>query len=67
MPPEELYPLFDSINGVVLTGGDLKLIDKKTGQRHRYYMTAKIIYEYSKQKKDLYNEEFPILGICQGI
>ena len=67
MPPEELYPLLDSINGVVMTGGALKLIQKDTGLRHRYYITAKRIYDYSKQKKDLYNEEFPILGVCQGI
>ena len=30
-------------------------------------MTAKKIVMYSKYMKDVRNEEFPILGICQGI
>ena len=33
---------------------------------HKYFKTAKIIYNYAKNLKDRRNEEFPILGICQG-
>lgn len=34
---------------------------------HPYFKTAKRVIEYSKEKKDKYGEEWPILGICQGL
>lgn len=34
---------------------------------HPYYQTAKRVIEYSKMKKDRDGEEWPILGVCQGL
>ena len=44
----ELADLLKQINGVLFTGGGLKLIDTETGQQHPYYKTAKKIFYYSK-------------------
>ena len=63
---DELLNVLDQINGIYFTGGGIDLIDKKTGKQHAYYKTAKTIYEYAKSVKDSRNEDFPILGICQG-
>jgi len=67
IPKEELYTLLTQINGVLFTGGGLDLIDPETKEKHEYYKTAKTILEYSKYKKDEEDEEWPILGICQGL
>jgi len=56
--------LLPQINGVLFTGGALELIDRETGHQHKYYKTAKKIYQYSKLLKDTKDEEWPILGIC---
>ena len=63
---QELIRILNQINGVLLTGGALSLIDDH-GNQHQYYKTAKRIIEYSKEKKDKYGEDWPILGICQGL
>jgi gamma-glutamyl hydrolase len=63
---EELESVLSQINGVLFTGGSLKLVDKKSGEPHPYYQTAKKIFDYSKTKFDRDNEEWPILGTCQG-
>lgn len=60
---EQLSEVLDQINGVLFTGGALKLIDDD-GNLHPYYQTAKRIIEYSKMKKDKEGEIWPILGIC---
>ena len=49
---DSLYELLDRINGAHMTGGELTLIDIKTGEQHSYYKTAKKIFEYSKRLKD---------------
>ena len=46
---EQLIAILDQINGVLLTGGSLTLIDEN-GVQHPYYKTAKRVIEYSKQK-----------------
>ena len=62
---EELTNLLPQINGVLFTGGALDLIkDKKQSQ---YYKTAKKLFAYSLQMKDLKGEDWPVLGICQGL
>jgi len=50
----------------LLTGGSLELFNKTSHQPHKYYQTAKKIYQYSKEKKDKDQEDWPILGTCQG-
>lgn len=37
------------------------------GEQHPYYITAKRIFHYSKFMKDVKGENWPIIGICQGI
>ena len=66
IPEEDLYPILESINAVFFTGGGLNLIDEHTNEQHQYYKTAKKIFDHSKKLKDEKNEDFPILGICQG-
>jgi anthranilate/para-aminobenzoate synthase component II len=51
---------------MLFTGGALELVSA-TGKQHKYYVTAKKIFQYSKFMKDVKNEEWPILGICQGL
>mmetsp|Transcript_5780 Transcript_5780/g.9905 ORF Transcript_5780/g.9905 Transcript_5780/m.9905 type:complete len:257 (-) Transcript_5780:438-1208(-) len=63
---EDLLNLLPQINGVLFTGGGLDLIDDQ-GNFHPYYLTAKKIMMYSKYVKDVRQEEWPVLGICQGI
>lgn len=63
---EELRALLPQINGVLLTGGALDLIGEN-GEPHPYYVTAKRIIEYSKYIKDSRGEDWPVLGICQGL
>jgi gamma-glutamyl-gamma-aminobutyrate hydrolase PuuD len=64
---DDLLNLLPQINGVLFTGGALELIDADSGTPHPYYVTAKKIVMYSKYLKDVKNEDFPIMGICQGI
>ena len=45
---EELYPLLDSINAVLFTGGGMPLVDRETGEQSVYYKTAKKIFNYAK-------------------
>lgn len=61
-----MVAILNQINGVLLTGGSLTLIDDD-GNQHPYYKTAKRAIEYSKWKKDKFGEDWPILGICQGL
>ena len=61
-----LDEVLDQINGVLLTGGSLDLVNKTSGEPHPYFLTAKRIFEYSKTKMEKDNEEWPILGTCQG-
>ena len=51
---------------MLLTGGALELI-AANGQPHPYYVTAKRVIEYSKRIKDQTGEDWPVLGICQGL
>ena len=64
---DDLLNLLPQINGILFTGGALDLINPETNDPHPYYLTAKKIVMYSKYMKDVRNEDFPILGICQGI
>ena len=50
-----------------MTGGMLDLFDYQTKRWHPYYLTAKRILQYCFKMKDEKGEDFPILGICQGI
>ena len=45
---DDLYALLDQINGVVMPGGGLLLIDDD-GTQHPFYKTSKKIFEYSKK------------------
>lgn len=47
-----LYDTLSKINGILLTGGGLTLIDHETKAQHPYYRTAKKIIEYSMRLKD---------------
>ena len=42
------------------------MINNSTGEQHPYYKTAKQIIQYSKKLKDQTNEEWPVIGMCQG-
>jgi gamma-glutamyl hydrolase len=64
---DNLMKLLPQINGILFTGGALDLISNSTGEPHPYYVTAKRIFEYSKFVKDVKEEEWPILGVCQGL
>lgn len=64
---EDLKILLPQINGAFFTGGSVDLVDKKTKKPHKYYETAKSIYEYSKQVKDTKGENWPVYGVCQGL
>jgi len=58
--------LLPQLNGALLTGGALELI-AENGEPHPYYVTAKRVIEYSKAIKDKKGEDWPVLGICQGL
>jgi len=64
---EDLQSLLRQINGVLFTGGGLDLVDKKTRKEHPYFTTAKRIVNYSKWMKDVKNQDWPVMGICQGL
>jgi gamma-glutamyl-gamma-aminobutyrate hydrolase PuuD len=64
---EDLTAMLRQINGVLFTGGGLKLIDPDTQEQHTYYKTAKRVYQYSKYMTDVKNQTWPVLGICQGL
>jgi len=59
-----LNKLLPKLNGVLLTGGGLDLINRGNGDLHAYYKTAKKIYQYALSPA--MNGTFPVLGICQG-
>lgn len=63
---EDLRVLLPQLNGVLFTGGALELISKD-GKPHPYYVTAKRAMEYSKFLKHQTGEDWPVLGICQGL
>lgn len=63
----ELFSLLRQINGVLFTGGGLTLVEQVNKTQHPYYVTARKIFSYSKYMKEIKNEEWPILGICQGL
>ena len=60
MPNDELKKVIESINGVILSGGDGKLYNS------HYDKVAKMVYDYSIKKKEEEGEHWPILGICRG-
>ena len=51
--------ILDRVNGVMLPGGEINLIDSK------YYKIAKRIYEKAIEKNEK-GVHFPIFGICRG-
>lgn len=63
-PAEELDMILPQINGVLFTGGGLVLTDATGLDQHKYYKTAKRIFNYSLFQKDVLGQEWPILGIC---
>jgi hypothetical protein len=60
---QDLYALLDQINGVLMPGGGVTLIEDD-GTLHPFYIISKKIFEYSKRQKDLKGIDFPIFGIC---
>ncbi|CDW79683.1 gamma-glutamyl hydrolase [Stylonychia lemnae] len=66
LPEDELLALLSQLNGVLFTGGNLILVNPKTGEHHQYYKTAKTIFQYAKDMKDKHNDYFPLFGNCQG-
>ena len=60
MPNDELKKVIQSINGVVLSGGDGQLFNS------HYDKVAKMVYDYSIKKMEEEREHWPILGICRG-
>ena len=60
MPEEDLRKVIQSINGVILSGGDGDLANS------HYERVARMVYEYSIKKLDEEGEHWPILGICRG-
>lgn len=57
---QELRHLFNSINGVLFTGGEITDISNTP-----YGRTAKLIFEWAKQANDA-GDTFPLYGTCQG-
>ena len=60
MPEDELQKVIESINGVILSGGDGDLANS------HYEKVARMVYKYSMKKLDEEGEIWPILGICRG-
>lgn len=62
---DDVYQLMQKINGIFFTGGDLDLVDPKTGEFHPYTKLANFIYETAIElnEKGVY---FPLWGTCQG-
>lgn len=58
--------ILPNLSGVLFTGGGLDLIHPTSGVQHAYYLTAKVIYDYSLSQKDLHNKDFILMGVCQG-
>lgn len=50
---------------MLFTGGGLLLVNGT--QKHPYMETASRIFQYSRYMKDVKNETWPIMGICQGL
>lgn len=57
----ELRHLFDSINGLLLTGGEILDVANST-----YGKTARKLFQWAMESYDA-GQEFPIYGTCQGI
>ena len=64
---DNLTEMLRQVNGVLFTGGGLHMINETTGEQHPYYKTAKQVMQYSKYMKDVKNQTWPVLGICQGL
>mmetsp|Transcript_37128 Transcript_37128/g.48814 ORF Transcript_37128/g.48814 Transcript_37128/m.48814 type:complete len:123 (+) Transcript_37128:102-470(+) len=45
----DLEDLLDSVNGVLLPGGAMEMIDQKTGVQSDFYKTTKRIWDYMKR------------------
>eukprot|EP00112_Aurelia_sp_Birch-Aquarium-sp1_P004682 Seg153.4 transcript_id=Seg153.4/GoldUCD/mRNA.D3Y31 product="Gamma-glutamyl hydrolase" protein_id=Seg153.4/GoldUCD/D3Y31 len=60
MPEDQLQKVIESINGVILSGGDGDLANS------HYEKVARMVYKYSMKKLDEEGEIWPILGICRG-
>lgn len=65
MKDRDLYPLLDKLDGVYFTGGGIEMSTEYTKQLHPYYVTARKIFLYVKEK-NLKGEHMTLLGICQG-
>ena len=60
---EELYPLLDGLNGIMLTGGPVEQADPVTKEPHVYVKTVEKIVNYAKREFDE-GRYFPILAFC---
>ena len=60
MQEEDLKKIIQSINGVILSGGDGDLANS------HYEKVTRMVYAYSMKKLDEEGEHWPILGICRG-
>lgn len=60
MPEPELKTVIESINGVILSGGDGDMANS------HYEIVTRMVYAYSKKKLDEEGEIWPIFGICRG-
>ena len=63
---ENLMNLLPQINGVLFSGVEFDFSDKDA-EGLKYLRTAKKIYQYSKIMKDQRGEDWPILGISNGL
>lgn len=57
---QELRYLFESINGILFTGGEITDISNTP-----YGHTAKLLFRWAKEANDA-GDHFPIYGTCQG-
>lgn len=46
---EDLEAMLDSVNGVLLAGGHMPLMDWDTGEQSYFYKTSKRIWNYMKK------------------
>ena len=63
---EDLEELLDSVNGVFFPGGATDVVNRETGEKSQFYLTAEKVWDYMKRQKDEEGIDFPIFGICQG-
>lgn len=57
---DELLKIFNSINGLLFTGGEVNL------ESSSYYRTTKRLFQLATTVNSV-NDYFPILGICRGM